>query len=254
MKASDACGRSFTDFYRNKARFEVIERDDGHISATDGRAWYLSGFARWPARERKAMSFVRGRVLDIGCGMGRHALHLQKKGFSVTGLDLSPANIRLCRLRGLKRTLCMPVEGIAGLRRGSFDTLLMMGNNFGLFSSFKKARKLLREMLRITSEGARIIAETLDPYRTQEPDHLAYHKRNRRRGRMGGQVRIRVRYAKSVGPWHDYLFVSRKELVRILEGTGWRLWKTFRSGGPQYAAVIRKLAGAQRGRSRPPAG
>ena len=31
--------------------------------------------------------------LDIACGRGRHAIYLNKKGFSVTGVDLSESNI-----------------------------------------------------------------------------------------------------------------------------------------------------------------
>jgi SAM-dependent methyltransferase len=33
------------------------------------------------------------RVLDIGCGRGRHSIYLHKKGLDVTGFDLSPENI-----------------------------------------------------------------------------------------------------------------------------------------------------------------
>ncbi|MRX46078.1 SAM-dependent methyltransferase [Pedobacter puniceum] len=34
------------------------------------------------------------RMLDIACGRGRHAIYLNKKGFDVTGIDLSIANIK----------------------------------------------------------------------------------------------------------------------------------------------------------------
>jgi len=78
----------------------------------------------------------------------------------------------------------------------SFDTIIMMENNFGLFCSFKKARRLLRRLRKMTSPNARIIAETGDPYKTDDPAHLEYHGLNRERGRMGGQVRIRVRFKK----------------------------------------------------------
>jgi hypothetical protein len=90
----------------------------------------------------------------------------------------------------------------------------------------------------MTSPDARIIAETLDPTQTTNPDHLAYHERNRQRGRVPGQVRIRVRIRKAVGPWFDYLFVSRTELEQIVDGTGWHMAHTLDSGGPGYVAIL----------------
>lgn len=37
------------------------------------------------------------RLLDIACGRGRHAIYLNKKGYEVTGIDLSEANIRFAK-------------------------------------------------------------------------------------------------------------------------------------------------------------
>lgn len=37
------------------------------------------------------------RLLDIGCGTGRHAVELAKRGYSVVGFDLSEGQLRLAR-------------------------------------------------------------------------------------------------------------------------------------------------------------
>jgi len=39
------------------------------------------------------------RVLDIGCGTGRHLLYLAGRGFAVTGTDNSPKAMSICRER-----------------------------------------------------------------------------------------------------------------------------------------------------------
>ena len=67
----------------------------------------------------------------------------------------------------------------------------------------------------MTSEDARVIAWSTDPYQTTEPLHLQYHRLNRRRGRMSGQLRIRMRYQKYATPWFDYLLVSTEEMQDI---------------------------------------
>jgi hypothetical protein len=83
------------------------------------------------------------------------------------------------------------------------------------------------------------VAETRDVYRTEDPAHLAYHERNRRRGRMAGQIRIRVRHRLLSTPWFDYLMVSREELEQLLAGTGWHLTRTL-DDDDIYVAVIEK--------------
>jgi len=186
------------------------------------------------------MEFVKGRVLDVGCGAGRHSRYLQEKGLDVTGIDVSPLAIKVCRLRGLRKVKQMKVEDI-DFKPNAFDTIIMMGNNFGLFGSFNKAKRLLRKFHKMTSENAVIVADTRDPYKTDNPAHLAYHERNRERGRMGGQVRIRVRFRKHVGRWFDYLMVSREEMKAILRGTGWKVKEFIDSeSDSRYVAVIRK--------------
>ena len=45
---------------------------------------------------------------------------------------------------------------------GIFDTVLMMGNNFGLFANPRRAKWMLRRFKKLTSQNARIVAESLD--------------------------------------------------------------------------------------------
>jgi len=226
------------DFLKGQETYEVIERDDGHVQAFPASS-YFSDYRKWSARHKTAMKYVRGRVLDIGCGAGRHSLYLQRRGFDVLGIDISPCAIKTCKLRGLKRARVMPLAQ-AGPRLGVFDTLLMLGINFGLFGTPAKARRLLRKLYHMTSNDARIIAETRDPYKTKDPAHLAYHRHNRRRGRLAGRVRIRVRYKSYATPWFDFLQVSKIELRKILAGTGWTVGRVINHSSPIYVAVIEK--------------
>jgi SAM-dependent methyltransferase len=201
---------------------------------------YFSEYKDWPPHHKEAMKYAKGRVLDIGCGAGRHALYLQKKSFNDLGIDNSPLAIKVCKLRGLRKAKVMPITQV-NFRPGSFETVLMLGGNFGLFGGFKRARRLLKKFYRITSDGALIIAESNDPYKTDNPAHLEYHKFNRRRGRMSGQLRIRIRFEKYVGDWFDYLIVSKEEMEKIIEGTGWKIKRFLDSAKGPYIAIIKKV-------------
>jgi SAM-dependent methyltransferase len=242
-RANDAYGRELRAYQTDGYSVEIVERDDGFVATSDGPKRYFAGFRAWPEREKRAIRFVAGcRALDVGCGAGRVSLYLQGKGLKVVAIDCSPLAIRLCRKRGVKDARVLPIEQIHRLPADSFDTVVMFGNNFGLFGSFRKARRLLRHLHRLTSANAVIVAESLNPYTTKVPAHLRYQRRNRQRGRMGGQIRIRIRFEDVKGPWFDYLLVSPTELKAILGGTGWRLRTILRDSGPLYVAVIGKHA------------
>jgi hypothetical protein len=75
------------------------------------------------------------------------------------------------------------------------------------------------------------------------PDHLSHQRQNEARGRMGGQVRIRVRYMRYIGRWFDYLLVSPEEMKEIVKDTGWSFEKLIQSkGSPLYVAILSKTS------------
>jgi SAM-dependent methyltransferase len=235
----DAYGLLIYDYHLGRRGAEVVERDDGWIGTSAGPGFYFAPFAQWPAMERRAMRWVRGRVLDVGCGAGRVALHLQSRGHAVVAIDLSPLAVRTARLRGVLDARDLSITQLTS-RLGVFDSVVMYGNNFGLFGSERRARWLLARMARITSPAAHIIAATMDPYDTTTPEHRRYHRFNRSRGRMGGELRIRVRYRDRMTPWFGYLLVSRPELTRLLAPTAWRIERLIDSKGASYVAVLGK--------------
>jgi SAM-dependent methyltransferase len=74
-----------------------------------------------------------GRILDIGCSGGLHALELEKRGYSLTGLDVEMSAIELARRRsanaGLKADFLaadLEKDDLAGL--GSFALVYSLGN------------------------------------------------------------------------------------------------------------------------------
>lgn len=242
MKTSqDAYGQTLLAQYKHQTpTAEIIERDDNYIDTGSVAGLYFTEYAEWSPLERRAIEFAKGRILDIGCGAGRHAIYLQEKGFDVTGIDNSPGAIKVCKLRGLKKALVRPIGEVDKFKANRFDTIQMFGNNFGLLGSFENAQTILKKFSRITAPDAQIIAQSRNPYLTNEPEHLAYHSSNKRRGRMGGQLRMRVRFGKTIGEWFDYLFVSPLEMQNIFKDTDWQIKEFIEPEAASYFAIIDK--------------
>jgi len=231
---NDAFGYMLQDYLEGRGGQELIERSDGFIAVSAGGETY---FAEPTGPQRTVADRAAGRVLDVGCGAGRYALYLQERGLEVVGIDVSPLAIEVCRRRGLRDARVLALEDV-DVSMGRFDTVLMLGHNLALLGSAARAKRILRRLRTVVSPGGALIGDMLDPYQTDDPLHLAYHARNRARGRMSGQIRMRVRYKTYKSPWFDYLFLSQEELARLLQGTGWRVSEVLATDGPSYAVRI----------------
>lgn len=59
------------------------------------------------------------KILDIGCGTGRHAIELAKRGYSVTGIDLSEAQLTRAAAKAKKENVSVDFQ-VADARKLSF--------------------------------------------------------------------------------------------------------------------------------------
>lgn len=235
----DAFGQALQRCWAGGARrgiaYEVVERDDGHIGVTDA-AEYFNPPEDWSPLEHLACDTVRGRVLDVGCGAGRHAVVLAAKGVKVTGLEPSPGAAALARERGVP-----VVEGSIHEHprdMGRYDTILLLGNNLALLGGRDTAAQVLDNLARLAAPDGTILGIGMDPYTTTEPAHLRYHDLNRQRDRHPGLIRMRVRHADIATPWFDYLFVSADELRDLLADSPWQLASVDTQGGTSYLATL----------------
>ena len=248
----DAFGMQLADSVRH-ARPETafVERSDGLIIPS-GAAQWLDEEGDWPPEVCALLDRARSRVLDVGAGAGRHAAYLARRNHDVTALDNSPLALELCEQRGVARTVLGELASVAALFRGAplFETVLLLGNNIGLLGSEAMGSGILRQLHAITSDDAVVLAEGRRPV-DGGAENAAYVERNRRLGRLPGELRMRIRYRTTATDWFPYLFCTPAEFAAIASAADWTMAEDTafryphdspRQAPLSYTAVLRKSA------------
>jgi len=118
------------------------------------------------------------RVLDVGCGAGRHARALERAGARVIGLDLSDCLLRHAYEDG-HRTLVRADMRTLPVRPGSMDLTVNLFTSFGYFASDAQHAAALNEMAATVRPGGGFVidflhaATVIDGLRPREETTLA---------------------------------------------------------------------------------
>jgi hypothetical protein len=141
----------------------------------------------------------------------------------VVGFDSCPEALQIAEARGLESTV---LGNICELENpplfNSFNTILMMGNNFGICGDIPETKNLIKRFQSFLSPNGLLIFSCRDPLNTTKPEHLAYHDQNRKKGRPPGLVKIRICYQNIKDEWWDLLFADVPTIEEILINTGYR--------------------------------
>ncbi len=100
------------------------------------------------------------RVLDLGCGPGRHVIFLAQEGFKAYGIEASPSAVKLCRKK--LKELRLPAQ----VRVGDFVSLPYPDNYFDAVidcaslqhNRIASVRRIVREVRRVLKPGAELFS------------------------------------------------------------------------------------------------
>lgn len=102
------------------------------------------------------------RILDMGCGKGRHCIMLNELGFDVTGIDLSAANIEAAKhfsrkdLNFLQHDMRVPLKGL------EFDVVVNLFTSFGYFKSTEENLQVLQSAHAVLKPGGLFVLDFLN--------------------------------------------------------------------------------------------
>lgn len=107
----------------------------------------------------------KARVLDIGCGMGRHALAMARCGYAVTGTDLSPVLLEEAKLHDEEGQVNWVPGDMRELpfEEESFDATVNLFTSFGYFSLEDDNVHVLRQIRKVLRPEGSFLIDFLNP-------------------------------------------------------------------------------------------
>lgn len=197
-------------------------------------------------------------VLDLCCGEGRHAIELARRGYRMSGLDLSAFHLRLARQAAKNAGVSVRWHR-ADMRdipwEGEFDAVINMYTSFGYLESDEEDFKVLVRVARALKPGGRFLLDTIN--REMLVRHWQAHDyqervdgglllEDRRFDFLAGRQRSRVLNIHPDGTRRereiDLRMYTLKELANMLSRAGLsvrRTWGGF--DGREYGPDSRRM-------------
>lgn len=231
----DIFGHSLYSYWKGDRKTPyIIRRDDDYVDEGSLNIYFTKQF--YPT-EKTLAHLVKGKILDVGCGAGRHILHYQKRGYDIAGIDNSPLAIKVCKERGCKNAKVMDVFH-PKFSSYSFDTILLFGHNIGIGGTLSGAKRLLSSLRKLVKKDGVLLLTTVDVTKTKKKVHQKYHQKNRAAERYVGEVKIRVEYKNQIGDWFQWLHVKPKMLKKLAKETGWKVLELHETSSGECSAAL----------------
>ena len=106
------------------------------------------------------------RILDIGCGTGRHSIELAKRGYNVVGIDLSESSLKRAKQKALEENLSIDFQQYDARELpflDEFDLVIMMcEGGFSLMETDEMNFQILRNAANALKSNRKLIFTALN--------------------------------------------------------------------------------------------
>ncbi|TFG18998.1 MAG: methyltransferase domain-containing protein [Promethearchaeota archaeon] len=195
----------------------VIVRDDEYRTEMSVKPFFRRQ-ENFPAIERRALNKCKGKVVDLGAGVGADSLVLQNREFNITAVEINPIACEIMQQRGVKIVRCMDLFEFS---ESGFDTILLYGRSIGNVQDLEGLERFLIHAKTLLNRDGQIILDSIDLRLQKTPESIAYQQKKSETGGYFGEVVSHFEYKENIGPDFSLLHVDPDKLKEFCEKTGW---------------------------------
>ena len=208
----DAFGRAAIDFLKDTFdEFIYVESETMEDDIIPVKHLFRT-FNEMPKCEQIALHNTKGKVLDVGGGVGSHCLYLQKKGIEATLLDYSSGLCEVSAKRGVKSII--EHDFFSWNSEEKYDTILFMMNGIGIGGNSELFNKTIEKSFNLLNKGGQILFDSTDItfcYEQEDgsiliPLHLEYL----------GFVKFQLRYKNQKDDWFNWAYYDPEKIRELL--------------------------------------
>lgn len=156
----DIFGKAIKAYFENGDAKDILVHSPDFDDDVIPVPYLFRNFSEMPPLEKKALSLSKGRVLDVGCGAGSHALYLQEeKKLEVTAIDTSAGAIEVCENRGIKDARNISFEDLS---EETFDTILLLMNGTGIVGKMRNLDTFFQKLKSLLNPEGQVLIDSSD--------------------------------------------------------------------------------------------
>lgn len=106
----------------------------------------------------------RSKILDLGCGKGRHSVYLNRKGYDIIGIDLSKENISHCKQYENERLHFYEHDMRKIFRTNYFDGVVNLFTSFGYFAQQHQNELPILAAAKSLNKGGYLVVDFLNAH------------------------------------------------------------------------------------------
>jgi len=203
--------QALSDYYKTKKPFGFpVATSLGDVQDYEA-AYFFRGFDKMPEIEQQALLKSKAPILDVGAGVGAHALWFQEKNLEVDALEISKVLCDIMQKSGVKSILNEDVFSFSG---GKYQTILLLMNGIGIAGSLTKCEELLLKLKSLLLPGGSIFIDSADIIDLVEGNPDDYGEG------YYGEIEYQINYKNKYDQPFPWLFIDFDTLAEIAEECG----------------------------------